>query len=100
MVIFDTAQPHAVIRRHKASFDPDDFPAETDCSQVFLSWELPIEQTELARALRIAFDIDPVTAARLDQQQVWLDGAPASLCPDSGRWSQIDAQQSAQKSSE
>ena len=100
MVIFDTAQPHAVIRRHKASFDPDDFPAETDCSQVFLSWELPIEQTELARALRIAFDINPATAARLDQEQVWLGGMPAKLCPDSGRWSQIDAQQSAQKSSE
>ena len=94
VVIFDTAQPHAVIKRDKDGFDPDDFPAEPDCSQVFLSWELPIEQAELARALGIDFDIDPATAARLDQEQVWLDGAPASLCPDSGRWSQTLAQQS------
>lgn len=94
VVIFDTAQPHAVIGRHKANFDPDDFPAGADCSQVFLSWELPIEQAELARALGIDFDIDPATAARLDQEQVWLDGTPASLCPDSGRWSRTLAQKS------
>ncbi len=85
-VIFDTAQPHAVIGRHGTGFDPDDFPAEPDCSQIFLSWELPIEQAELARALRIAFDIDPAGARQLDQEQVWIDGAPASPCPDSGRW--------------
>ena len=90
VVIFDTAQPHAVINRHQDCFDPDDFPAESDCSQVFLSWELPIEQAGLARALGIDFDIDPTTAARLDQQQVWLDGAPAELCPETGRWRQID----------
>jgi len=95
VVIFDTAQPHAVIGRDKDGFDPDDFPAGADCSQVFLSWELPIEQAGLARALGIEFDIDPATAARLDQQQVWLDGAPAELCPETGRWSQIDARKSA-----
>lgn len=100
VVIFDTAQPHAVINRHQDGFDPDDFPAGADCSQVFLSWELPIEQAGLARALGIDFDIDPTTAARLDQQQVWLDGAPAEPCPETGRWSQINARQSAQKSSE
>lgn len=100
VVIFDTAQSHAVIKHDKDGFDPDDFPAEADGSQLFLSWELPIEQAGLARALGITFDIDPATAARLGQQQVWLDGAPAMPCPDSGRWSQIDAQQSAQKSSE
>ena len=103
VVIFDTAQPHAVIGRHSKGFAESDFPAETDCSQLFLSWELPIEQAGLARALGIDFDIDPATAARLDQPQVWLDGVPAEPCPDSGRWSQIDADQSdqsAQKSSE
>lgn len=86
VVIFDTAQPHAVIGRHKDGFDPGDFAAESDSSQVFLSWELPIEQPRLASALGIAFDIDPVTTHRLDREPVWLDGAPASLCPDSGRW--------------
>lgn len=93
VVIFDTAQPHAVIGRHSKGFDPGDFSAEADCSQVFLSWELPIEQAELARALGISFDIDLVTAGRLDQGQIWLDGAPANLCPDSGRWGQGGAQE-------
>ncbi|MEN9474041.1 MAG: hypothetical protein RIS48_761 [Pseudomonadota bacterium] len=87
VVIFDTAQPHAVIRRDQAGFDADDFRAGADGSQVFLSWELPIEQPRLASALGIAFDIDPATARRLDQGQIWLDGAPASLCPHTGRWS-------------
>ncbi len=91
VVIFDTAQPHAVIARHQDGFDAEDFLAESDCSQVFLSWELPIEQPRLAGALRIAFDIDPA-AARLDRQQVWLDGKAVETCPDSGRWRRIDAE--------
>lgn len=93
-VIFDTAQPHAVIGRHSRGFAENDFPAEPDSSQIFLSWELPIEQADLARALGITFDIDPATAGQLDQEQVWLDGAPASLCPDSGRWSRGDGRKS------
>ncbi|MDD2730418.1 hypothetical protein [Malikia sp.] len=91
VVIFDTAQPHAVIGRHGTGFAKSDFPAEPDSSQVFLSWELPIEQAELARALGTSFDIDPATAGRLDQGQVWLNGAPANLCLDSGRWRQDGA---------
>lgn len=98
VVIFDTAQPHAVIDRHKDGFDPGDFSAESDCSQVFLSWELPIEQPRLASALGITFDIDPANATRLDREAVWLDGAPASLCPETGRWSQSEPLD--QKSSE
>ena len=87
LVIFDTAQPHAVIRRDKAGFDADDFRVVADCSQVFLSWELPIEQPRLASALGTTFDIDPTNATRLDREAVWLDGAPAKLCPDSGLFS-------------
>lgn len=93
VVIFDTAQPHAVIGRHSKGFDPNEFPVKPDSSQIFLSWELRIEQAELARALGISFDIDPVTAGRLDQGQVWLNGAPTNLCPDSGRWGQGGTQE-------
>ena len=97
VVMFDTAQPHAVIRRDKAGFEAEDFAVGTDPGQVFLSWELPIEHAGLARALGIVFDIDPLGAARLDGEQVWLDGAPASLCPETGRWSQAaDAQKSSE----
>lgn len=90
-VLFDTGQPHAVIERRSGGFDAADFPAEQDRTQVFLSWELPIEDAHVGHALRIAFDIDPSTALRLDQEQVWLNGAPASVCPDSGRWCQPKA---------
>jgi hypothetical protein len=85
-VIFDTGQPHAVIRRHGSGFDVADFGPDQDCTQVFLSWELPIEGAPVGRALGVAFDIDPSTCLRLDEEQVWLNGARASVCPVSGRW--------------
>ena len=90
VLIFDTGQPHAVIARHNSSFNEVDFPAGLDCTQVFLTWELPIENPDVARALRIAFDANPATASQLDEEQVWLNGAPASVCPQSGRLSKID----------
>ena len=44
-VIFDTGQTHAVIKRSSIGFDVADFPSGSDCSLVFLTWELPIENT-------------------------------------------------------
>lgn len=85
-VIFDTGQPHAVIKRGSSGFDAADFPPDQDLTQVFLSWELPIENVHVAQALRIAFDIDPTTALRLEDEQVWLNGARARVCPATGRW--------------
>jgi hypothetical protein len=87
-LIFDTGQPHAVIQRGSDGFDVADFGPDQDCSQVFLTWELPIEDAHVGRALRVAFDIAPATALQLDEEQVWLNGAPARVCPDSGRWCQ------------
>jgi hypothetical protein len=86
VLIFDTGRPHAVIDRRSSGFDVADFPRERDCTQVFLTWELPIENAHLSAALGIAFDIDPATALRLEDEQVWLNGAPTSVCPESGRW--------------
>ncbi|MDO8374989.1 MAG: hypothetical protein Q7T39_23915 [Polaromonas sp.] len=90
VVVFDTGQPHAVIKRHGSGFDAADFPPGQDCSLVFLTWELPIENAAVGQALGISFDIDPSTALLLDEEQVWLNGAPASVCPASGRWSRAD----------
>ncbi len=89
-VIFDTGQPHAVIQRRSAGFDVADFPPDQDCTQVFLSWELPIEDARVARALQVAFDIAPSTSSQLDEEQVWLNGVRVSVCPDSGRWCPAD----------
>ena len=90
VVVFDTGQPHAVIKRGSAGFDVSDFGPELDRLQIFLTWELPIESAELALALQIAFDVDPSTCPRLDQEQVWLNGARAQVCADSGRWLAAD----------
>ncbi len=88
VVIFDTGQPHAVIARGSSGFDGADFPP--DRTQVFLSWELPIEDVHVARALGVAFDIDPAGALQLEDEQVWLNGARARVCPATGRWTPAD----------
>jgi hypothetical protein len=86
VVIFDTGQPHAVIERGSAGFDVADFSPDRDCTQVFLTWELPIESAEVACALQIEFDVDSATALELDDEQVWVGGVRAEVCPGSGRW--------------
>lgn len=85
-VIFDTGQPHGVIRRGSPGFDAADFADGKDCNQVFLTWELPIEDAHVARALRIDFDVASSASARPDAEQLTRNGAPAVVCPDSGRW--------------
>ena len=55
-VVFDTGQPHAVIRRDRGGFDAADFASDVNGTLVFLSWELPIDDTHVAHALGVAFD--------------------------------------------
>ncbi|SIT43883.1 conserved hypothetical protein [Paraburkholderia ribeironis] len=89
-VIFDTGQPHGVIERHSSGFNVGDFAPDHDWTQIFLSWELPIDNAHVAHALEIAFDIAAPTAEPLDAQQIRLNGARAVVCPDSGRWCALD----------
>jgi hypothetical protein len=89
-VIFDTGQPHGVIQRRRSGFNVADFAPDQDCTQIFLTWELPIEDAHVGHALRVAFDIAPSTSQQLDEEQVWLNGARAIVCPDSGRWCRVD----------
>lgn len=91
VVIFDTGQPHAVIKRYSSGFNEADFPVAQDCTQVFLTWELPIENFDVARTFQITFDIDSSTSLLLAEEQVWLNGAPASVCPNSGHWHRTDS---------
>lgn len=86
VLVFDTAQPHAVIERHRTGFNEADFAPARDCLQVFLTWELSVENADVCRTLGIALDTDPSTASRLDEEQVLLNGKRASVCPGSGRW--------------
>ena len=86
VLLFDTGQPHAVIERGNSGFNVADFPPDRDCTEVFLTWELPIENAAISQALRVNFDVDPSTAAQLEDEQVWVDRAQASVCPNSGQW--------------
>ena len=90
VLIFDTGQPHAVIARSGSGFDAADFPDEQDCTQVFLTWELPIENPGVAQALGIAFDTHPANALSMDEAQVWVNGVQRTVCPESGRWCRAD----------
>ncbi|MGI4857551.1 MAG: hypothetical protein ACRYHA_11700 [Janthinobacterium lividum] len=85
-MIFDTGQPHGVIRRDGNAFDAAHFAADRNNAQVFLSWELPIEEARLGDALGITFDVLPSTPASTGEEQILLNGANATLCPDSGLW--------------
>ncbi|RZL62859.1 MAG: hypothetical protein EOP81_14945 [Variovorax sp.] len=90
VMIFDTAQSHAVVRRGAVGFDAVDFAWPDDCLQVFLTWELSLENAGLRRALDITLDVDPGGASRLEDSQVQVDGVSASVCPASGRWLRAD----------
>ena len=90
VLLFDTGQPHAVVQRRGEGFDAADFDVARDRTQVFLTWELPIDHPDVARALGIRFDTDPAAASRLEEEQVRCHGAAAEVCPASGRWRPID----------
>ncbi len=86
VLIFDTCQPHGVIPRGSSGFDAADFPSDPDCTQLFLTWELAIEDVRIAQALKVAFDTDRPTALMVNEEQVRLNGERVSVRPDSGEW--------------
>jgi hypothetical protein len=88
LLLFDTCQPHGVIPRHSTGFDAADFPADQDCTQLFLTWELPVESAPVAQALGIAFDVDPSPPPQISEDQVRRHGERLSVCPVSGQWRQ------------
>jgi len=90
VVIFDTGQPHAVIQRSSSGFNVADFPEDQDYTQVFLTWELPIEDAHVAHKLQIDFDTNPSTSSKLNEEQVWLNGARVKVNLDSGQWCLAD----------
>lgn len=90
VVIFDTGQPHGLVARNKGSFDVADFPVTRDCTQVFLTWELPVEEPEVASLLGIDFDIGSELSPPRDEGQLWRNGVRVSVCPESGLWCGAD----------
>jgi hypothetical protein len=89
-VIFDTGQPHGVVRRDRSGFDAADFALDQDCVQIFLTWELPIEDADVARVLDVAFDVTPAANLQTDIEEVLVNGERAIVCPNSGRWRAVE----------
>ncbi|WDD93695.1 hypothetical protein Bsp3421_003786 [Burkholderia sp. FERM BP-3421] len=89
-VLFDPSQPHGVIRRGSDGFDAADFASDQDCIQIFLTWELPIEDARVGRVLEVAYDAEPSIPPHVDDEQVWLNDGPAAVCPETGRWYRVD----------
>lgn len=87
-MIFDTGQPHGVILRRGTDFQEADFASGQELAQLFLTWELPVEDVRVARALGIEFDVDVTAASRLDEEQIRMNGARAAVDPESGLWLQ------------
>jgi hypothetical protein len=88
-VVFDTGQPHGVVRRGSRTFDVADFSPPQDWVQIFLTWELSIEDPHVARALDVKFDIASPGAQQPNEEQVCLNGERVDVQPDSGRWFRI-----------
>ena len=61
VVIFDTCQPHEVLVREQGGYAASDFPDGIDLTQVFLTWELPIDDPQLAPLLNIQFETSRTT---------------------------------------
>ena len=89
-VLFDPSQPHGVVRRGTGRFEASTATADEDDVQVFLSWELPIEQSDLAQALGVVLDAAPLAPSGNEPCVRWR-GAPVSPCPETGRWLPVPA---------
>ena len=85
-VLFDTCQPHGVIRRGGSGFDASDFPAESACDLVFLTWELPLEDPRVRSQLGIHREVAAGVEPRLAEPQVQWNGKRSRVCPASGQW--------------
>lgn len=85
-VVFDTGQPHAVIVRDHSSVTSAAVALGQDFSQMFLTWELPIHNPDVARGLGVRFDTDATGASQQRDEGVWVSGMSALVCPDSGHW--------------
>ena len=85
-VIFDTGQPHAVIDAPRQRLRCGRLRARQGLHPAVPDLGAAHRECRVGRALGIDFDIDPSTSSQLDEEQVWLNGARVSVCPDSGRW--------------
>lgn len=86
VIVFDTCQPHGVIDRNSNQFESGDFALPRDCSQVFLTWELPVFNAQILGALNITIDANTPVNPVIRDAQVWCGCVKVAVCPSSGQW--------------
>ena len=92
VLLFDTGQPHAVIRRSAEVFDPAQFHSldhpdpYPENAQVFLTWEIPIAHTGVRAALHIDGPADCGASEQPVAAQLCWQGRPVEVCPFTGIW--------------
>ncbi|MCC8395169.1 hypothetical protein LJ656_21510 [Paraburkholderia sp. MMS20-SJTR3] len=86
VILFDPCQPHGVVPRGASVFNEADFAADRNRIQVFLTWELSIEEARVAQSLRTVFDVAASNCVAPEDEQLWFNGGPVGVCPESGRW--------------
>jgi hypothetical protein len=84
VVVFDTAQPHAVTARASMEFSEDAFTPERDCTLLFLTWELPITYPALASAHGLNTQTNTDSTLQLVSGQLLNNGELLHLCPRTG----------------
>jgi hypothetical protein len=50
---------------------------------------MPIEQVGVSKLLQLTFATDPPTSLLLDREQLYVSGAPACVCPNTGQWLEL-----------
>lgn len=86
VVVFDTGQPHAVVARQRSGFEAADFPVGQALGPVFLTWELPIEEPQVAQALGVVWGDALAPGAVPPAEMLALAGVAVRVCPATGRW--------------
>jgi len=86
VVVFDTCQPHALIRRGARGFAAADFAGADQVPLVFLTWELPISHAAIAQRLGIRLEGEHCAGAPDAPPGLLRNGALATLCPRTGEW--------------
>ncbi len=90
IVLFDTAQPHGVVARGSSRFDVSDFSYGPEANQIFLSWELSLDDADLIRTLGIRIFGSPDPARGPSDACISMRGVPVTVCPQSGQWMDAD----------
>lgn len=84
VVLFDSCQPHGVLRRGSSAWHKGDYPTPPAGAQFFLSWDLSLQEERLRSLMGIRMHTDVPGFDRMMAPA--LDGVAVSVDGESGAW--------------